>query len=51
VLPADARDLILAGAIVSIFLNPILFSLAVRGRKQEEVVAEAARVAAARPAI
>lgn len=51
VLPADARDLILAGAIVSIFLNPILFSLAVRGRKQEEVDAEAARVAAARPAM
>jgi CPA2 family monovalent cation:H+ antiporter-2 len=51
VLPADARDLILAGAIVSIFLNPILFSLAVRGRKQEEVEAEAARVAAARPAM
>ncbi|CCW20314.1 putative Glutathione-regulated potassium-efflux system protein KefB [Sphingobium indicum BiD32] len=49
VLPADARDLILAGAIVSIFLNPILFSLAVRGRKQEEVDAEAARVAAALP--
>ncbi|MBV2148414.1 Kef family K(+) transporter [Sphingobium sp. AS12] len=51
VLPADARDLILAGAIVSIFLNPILFSLAVRGRKQEEVDAEAARIAAARPAM
>jgi len=51
VLPPDARDLILAGAIVSILLNPLLFSLAVRGRKQEEVVAEAARVAAARPAI
>ncbi|MDR7153635.1 CPA2 family monovalent cation:H+ antiporter-2 [Sphingobium xenophagum] len=51
VLPPDARDLILAGAIVSILLNPLLFSLAVRGRKQEEIVAEAARVAAARPAI
>ncbi len=51
VLPADARDLILAGAIVSIFLNPILFSLVVRDRKQEEVDDEAARVAAARPAV
>ena len=49
--PADARDLILAGAIVSIFLNPILFSLAVRGRKQDEVDAEAARVAAERPPV
>ena len=51
VLPPDARDLILAGAIVSIFLNPILFSLVVRARKQEEVDDEAARVAAARPAV
>ncbi|NML11405.1 Kef family K(+) transporter [Sphingobium sp. AR-3-1] len=51
VLPADARDLILAGAIVSIFLNPILFSLVVRDRKQEEVDDEAARVAAAGPAV
>ncbi|MFZ2998134.1 YbaL family putative K(+) efflux transporter [Sphingobium sp.] len=47
VLPADARDLILAGAIVSIFLNPILFSMVVRGRKQEEKDEEDARVAAA----
>lgn len=51
VLPPDARDLILAGAIVSIFLNPILFSLVVRDRKQEEVDDEAARVAAAAPAV
>ena len=51
VLPPDARDLILAGAIVSIFLNPILFSLVVRDRKQEEVDDEAARVAAAGPAV
>ena len=51
VLPPDARDLILAGAIVSIFLNPILFSLVVRARKQEEVDDEAARVAAARPPV
>ncbi|MGW8202416.1 YbaL family putative K(+) efflux transporter [Sphingomonas bisphenolicum] len=47
VLPADARDLILAGAIVSIFLNPILFSLVVRARKQEEQDEEDARAAAA----
>ncbi|MBZ9647867.1 Kef family K(+) transporter [Sphingobium sp. 3R8] len=49
VLPADARDLILAGAIVSIFLNPILFSLVVRARKQEEQDEEDARAAAAAP--
>ncbi|EQB30590.1 YbaL family putative K(+) efflux transporter [Sphingobium ummariense] len=36
VLPADARDLILAGAIVSIFLNPLLFSLIVRDQKAGE---------------
>lgn len=36
VLPADGRDLILAGAIVSIFLNPLIFSLIVRSNKREE---------------
>ncbi|UZW57011.1 Kef family K(+) transporter [Sphingobium sp. JS3065] len=36
VLPAEARDLILAGAIVSIFLNPLIFSLIVRSNKREE---------------
>ena len=36
VLPADARDLILAGAMASIFLNPILFSLIVRAHRQNE---------------
>ncbi|KQN05022.1 cation:proton antiport protein [Sphingobium sp. Leaf26] len=36
VLPADARDLILAGALVSIFLNPILFSLIVRDHKKDD---------------
>jgi len=36
VLPAEARDLILAGAIVSIFLNPLIFSLIVRKHKPEE---------------
>lgn len=41
VLPAEARDLILAGALVSIFLNPLIFSLIVRGHKQEEVEEEA----------
>ena len=51
VLPAEGRDLILAGAIISIFLNPILFSLVVRGRKQEERDEENARIAAARPVI
>jgi CPA2 family monovalent cation:H+ antiporter-2 len=36
VLPADARDLILAGAIVSIFLNPLLFSMIVRAHRKDE---------------
>ncbi|MGC4249965.1 MAG: cation:proton antiporter, partial [Sphingobium sp.] len=36
VLLAEGRDLILAGAIVSILLNPIIFSLVVRDRKEEE---------------
>ncbi|EQA96629.1 YbaL family putative K(+) efflux transporter [Sphingobium baderi] len=36
VLPAEGRDLILAGAIISIFLNPIIFSFVVRDRKDEE---------------
>ncbi|WP_176590245.1 YbaL family putative K(+) efflux transporter [Sphingobium sp. EM0848] len=36
VLPAEARDLILAGAIVSILLNPLIFSAVVRGHKPEE---------------
>lgn len=36
VLPADARDLILAGALVSIFLNPILFSIIVREHKKDD---------------
>ncbi|KEQ53431.1 YbaL family putative K(+) efflux transporter [Sphingobium chlorophenolicum] len=36
VLPAEGRDLILAGAIVSIFLNPLIFSLIVRSNRREE---------------
>jgi CPA2 family monovalent cation:H+ antiporter-2 len=40
VLPAEARDLILAGAIVSIFLNPLIFSLIVRDQKKEEIEEE-----------
>ncbi|ANI78626.1 MULTISPECIES: YbaL family putative K(+) efflux transporter [Sphingobium] len=36
ILPAEARDLILAGAIVSIFLNPLIFSLIVRKHKPED---------------
>ena len=41
VLPAEGRDLILAGAIVSIFLNPFLFSMIVRAHKKEEIEEEA----------
>jgi CPA2 family monovalent cation:H+ antiporter-2 len=37
VLPAEGRDLILAGAIVSIFLNPFIFSMIVRGQNKEEI--------------
>lgn len=51
VLPAEARDLILAGAIVSIFLNPLIFSLIVRGHKQEEVEEEQAEKAKAKASI
>ena len=40
VLPAEGRDLILAGAIVSIFLNPFIFSMIVRGHKKEEIEEE-----------
>lgn len=42
VLPADARDLILAGAMASIFLNPILFSIIVRDHRKGEDVPSAA---------
>ena len=52
VLPPEARDLILAGAIVSIFLNPLIFSIVVREHKQEEVEEEAeAENARAQPRI
>ena len=36
VLPDEARDLILAGAMASIFLNPILFSMIVREHKKDD---------------
>ena len=35
ILPSEGRDLILAGAIISIFLNPFIFSLAVRRKSRE----------------
>ncbi|MGK6319919.1 YbaL family putative K(+) efflux transporter [Sphingomonas sp. DT-204] len=38
ILPADARDLILAGAILSIMLNPLLFVLVDRLAPQRETV-------------
>ncbi len=41
VLPPEARDLILAGAIISIFLNPFIFSLIV-ARPDRDLVAETA---------
>ncbi|MBH1999877.1 MAG: Kef family K(+) transporter, partial [Sphingomonadaceae bacterium] len=47
VLPPEARDLILAGAMVSIFLNPILFSLIVRVHRKDEDEEQAAPAPAA----
>ena len=46
VLPPDGRDLILAGAIISILLNPFIFS-AVAGRVQKAVAVEEAEQRAA----
>jgi len=40
VLPPEARDLILAGSIISIFLNPFLFNYAVRKDRRAEVQEE-----------
>ncbi len=42
ILPQEGRDLILAGAIISIFLNPFLFNLAVRNDKRNEDEGDAA---------
>jgi len=42
VLPETGRDLILAGSMLSILLNPILFTLAVRRLRSDELVAEPA---------
>jgi monovalent cation:H+ antiporter-2, CPA2 family len=44
ILPAEGRDLILAGALVSILINPFLFSLAAR-------IAEATHPPASEPAV
>lgn len=44
VLPPEARDLILAGAIFSIFLNPFIFTIILRGDKKEESTAPAPRL-------
>ncbi|HTM94724.1 MAG TPA: YbaL family putative K(+) efflux transporter [Croceibacterium sp.] len=44
VLPLEARDLILAGAIFSIFLNPFIFTIILRGDKKEESTAPAPRL-------
>ena len=41
VLPEDGRDLILAGALASIFLNPILFSMIVRKHERADDEGEA----------
>ncbi|MCW1427703.1 YbaL family putative K(+) efflux transporter [Novosphingobium sp. JCM 18896] len=49
-LPADAQDLILAGAILSILINPILFKLIVPRRRSEAPAAEAEGASANEPA-
>lgn len=51
VLEGEARDLVLAGAIISILVNPFLFSLVAKRRDNElaREKAEAAAAAAARP--
>jgi CPA2 family monovalent cation:H+ antiporter-2 len=41
ILPADARDLILAGAIFSIFLNPFIFSYITRETSRDDAEAPA----------
>lgn len=38
ILPREGRDLILAGAIISIMLNPLIFGLATRAPKAEAVI-------------
>jgi CPA2 family monovalent cation:H+ antiporter-2 len=46
ILPASGRDLIVAGAIISIILNPLIFHLAMRAAKKagkKEAVADPAR--------
>ncbi|SKB88923.1 YbaL family putative K(+) efflux transporter [Sphingopyxis flava] len=51
VMPEEARDLILAGSILSILLNPLFFTIAVRRiRTDEAPEVEAAVVPAPRPA-
>ncbi|MDK2760344.1 MAG: Kef family K(+) transporter [Sphingopyxis sp.] len=50
VLPETGRDLILAGSLLSILFNPILFSLAVKRMKAEEEVQEPDMEAAAHEA-
>ncbi len=47
VLPSEARDLILAGAILSILLNPLLFTVIGRATRRLESRAEAAAADAA----
>ncbi len=53
ILPTEARDLILAGAILSILINPILFTAIVRNHRREddeETAVAKAGVAEAAPA-
>ena len=45
-LPSEGRDLILAGAIISILLNPVIFAIVDRINKREEDEEEAATAAA-----
>ena len=45
ILPSDGRDLILAGAIISILLHPLLFSLAAKRARRADAAAAAAAAA------
>ncbi|MGE4432157.1 MAG: YbaL family putative K(+) efflux transporter [Sphingobium sp.] len=48
-LPPQARDLILAGAIISIFLNPFVFSIILSREKASDRAAEASEEQAKKP--
>ncbi len=50
ILPSEGRDLILAGAIISIFVNPFIFSLAAPKKPKKPTATEVAEAQEAPPA-